>query len=254
MKLATKIRKLYNGEAIVSGWEHLTRLTHPVDSEAMLTRLDPAEVAEIQRVFALPPAVPRHHTVKYSNSPYWIRINVERAQDLWLDRMPPLRILDLGCGPGYFLYVARCLGHDGIGMDVDEEEPVCRRVIAMLGVRRVVHRIEPSEPLPDLGEKFDLVSAQRICFHRIGYVPGESWESGKEWGVPEWTFFLRDVRTRFLKPGGRLLLDFNPHADGTWYTPEVRAYFQQQGGKFRRSKVLLPQDASQTVHFKPRAA
>ena len=57
----------------------------------------------------------------YEDAAHWIGVHVAHAQDLWLDRTPPLRILDLGCGAGYFLYVCRFFGHEGIGVDTDEE-------------------------------------------------------------------------------------------------------------------------------------
>lgn len=254
MDFSTKVRKFFNGAAIVSGWEHLLRRTHPVDGQAMIRQLDPAEVARIQRTYPIPPGQPKHHVAKYSNIEYWIPINVERAQDIWLDRQPPSRVLDLGCGPGYFPYVCRCLGHECIGLDVEDNEPVYLEVSALLKTQRVISRIEPLTPLPELGGKFDLVTAHRICFHRIGYIPGKGWDGGAEWGRPEWEFFLRDIRARVLKPGGRLLLDFNPKDDGTWYSDAVRAFFLQEGGKILRSKVLLPQSTSQPARFKPKDA
>ena len=83
---------------------------------------------------------------RFSDVDHWLKINIERAQDLWLDRSPPLRILDLGCGPGYFLYVCKQLGHEGVGVDIDEQ-PLFRETTALLGVRRVIFRIEPQTPL-----------------------------------------------------------------------------------------------------------
>src|SRR5947209_3588443 len=59
---------------------------------------------------------------RFADVPYCIRINIERAQDLWLDRSPPLRVLDLGCGAGYFLYVSKYFGHQVLGLDLDDHQ------------------------------------------------------------------------------------------------------------------------------------
>jgi SAM-dependent methyltransferase len=174
-------------------------------------------------------------------------INVERMQDLWLDRSPPLRILDLGCGAGYFLYVCHCLGHEGLGLDTSRE-PLFHGTTALLNVRRTISRIDPGVPIPDLGEKFDLVTAHRVCFHRIERLGNNNW---KEWTPADWKFFLNDIRTRFLKPEGRLLLDFNPRLDGSsFFTPELRACFLAEGARIFRSKALLAADPSDRPRFK----
>ena len=102
-----------------------------------------------------------------------------------------MRILDLGCGAGYFLYVCKFFGHDVLGFDTDIE-PLFRATTALLDVPRVIGRIERQTPLPDLGGKFDLVTAHRICFHRIGRV-----RDGVEWSPADWEFFINDIRMRF---------------------------------------------------------
>jgi SAM-dependent methyltransferase len=184
---------------------------------------------------------------RFEDADYWVGITVERAQDLWLDRTPPLRILDLGCGAGYFLYLCRLFGHDALGVDTDDE-PLFRGTLELLNVRRVVSRIEPDVPLPDLGQRFDLVTAHRVCFHRVGCDETREW---KEWAPENWKFFIGDVRTRLLKPGGRLLLEFNPRQDGSSsFTPELRACFLAQGARIFRSKALFAADPRQRPRFK----
>jgi SAM-dependent methyltransferase len=174
-------------------------------------------------------------------------VNVRRVQDLWLDRTAPLRILDLGCGPGYFLYVCQLFGHQGLGLDTDEN-PLFGGLTEFFGVRRVIARINPQTPLPELGEKFDLVTAHRVCFHRLERGPNAEW---KEWIPADWKFFIRDIRTRFLKPAGRLFLEFNPRLDGaSFFTPELRACFLEEGARIVRSKALFAADPKRRPRFK----
>lgn len=247
MKFSRKVQKLLTAEALESLWDHAKRWMHPVDTQRILDRLDRDAWTRLGEKYPHRPDVPKIN--RFSDADHWIKINIERAQDLWLDRSPSLRILDLGCGAGYFVYVCRCLGHEGLGVDIDEQ-PLFRETTALLKVPRVIWRIEPRVPLPDLG-KFDLVTGHRVCFQktvRWGTGSGE-WE---EWEPNDWKFFINDVRSRLLKPNGRILLDFNPRADGrSFFTPELRDVLTTQGARIFRSKALLAVDPTKPARFKP---
>jgi SAM-dependent methyltransferase len=247
VRLSRKFQKLFAFDWAQSLWEHVCRLTHPVSSRRILATIDQAELERLRERYPYRPNARKINA--YENAAYWIGINVERAQDLWLDRTPPLRILDLGCGAGYFLYVCRFFGHEGIGLDTDEE-PLFRGTTALLNVRRVVARIHPQAPLRDLGKKFDLVTAHRVCFHRIVRDENGVW---KEWSPGDWEFFINDIRANFLKPNGRLLLDFNPRRNGkSFFTPALRAFFLTEGARIFRSKALLATDPGKRPRFKQR--
>jgi SAM-dependent methyltransferase len=243
MKLSRKVAKLFSPEALESGYEHASRSIHPVSASRILATLDRAEVAKLREHYPGGPNFPKIN--RFADVPYWIKINVERAQDLWLDRTPPGRILDLGCGAGYFLYICKFLGHEVLGLDLDDQ-PLFRDTLALLKVPRVILRIDPNIPLPDLGRKFDLVAAHRICFQRI-----EGAASGEEWTRTHWKFFIDDIRNRFLNPTGRLLLDFNPRPDGSsFFTSELRSFFLSQGARIRRSKALFAANPAERPRFK----
>ena len=78
---------------------------------------------------------------KYADHPLWIPFNVNRVGALALHRSMPLRILDIGCGPGYFLAAALACGHDCYGIDApasvmsDVEVRVYSEMLASLSVR-----------------------------------------------------------------------------------------------------------------------
>jgi hypothetical protein len=102
--------------------------------------------------------------------------------------------------------------------------------------------------LPDLGKKFDVVTGHRVCFHRIAREEDGQW---LEWSLADWEFFVDDIRTRFLKPNGRLLLEFNRRQDGSsFFTPELRDFFMLQGARIFRWKALLATDPNQRPRFK----
>ena len=110
-------------------------------------------------------------------------------------------------------------------------------MIELFGSRRVTHRIEAFQPLPDLGGPFDLITAYAICFN--GH------NSPQLWGPKEWDFWLNDVRTNHLTPTGTIYLELNPEdnvpKEQEHYTPELKRYFLSQGAVIDGHKVTLRQ-------------
>ena len=237
-----KIRKLFSTDALASLREHANRWTHPVSVKRILATIDPAEIARITEHYPRRPGARKNNA--WQDVAHWIDINVGRAQNLWLDRSPAVRILDLGSGAGYFLYVCQFLGHSGLGLDLDDD-PFFGAMTKYFNVPRFIWRIDPGTPLPDLGKKFDLVTGHRVCFHWI------TRDQGQEWTRADWEFFIHDIRTRFLKPRGRLLLEINPRPDGSsFFTEELRIFFESQGARIFRSKALLAADPAERPRFK----
>ena len=150
MRLSRKFQKLLSLDAGQSLWEHVCRSIHPVSARRILGTIDRTELERLRERYPYRPNARKINA--YEDAKYWIGVNVRRAQDLWLDRSPPLQILDLGCGAGYFLYLCRLFGHKGLGFDTDEE-PFFRGTTEFFNVRRMIGRIEPQTPLPDLGKK-----------------------------------------------------------------------------------------------------
>jgi SAM-dependent methyltransferase len=135
------------------------------------------------------------------------------------------RVLDLGCGAGYFLVVCRQLGLDVLGLDLDDE-PLYNEMMQHFGLNRVVHAITPGGRLPDLGESFDLVTAFMTCFDRH--------EDLTPWTGAEWNGFLTDLRSH-IKPGGKCVILFNRNpVTGECHTPAVRQAIASSPG-FRAS-------------------
>lgn len=232
MNFARKIGKLFDPDIIDSTREHLRRALHPVDAHQLWSELetDPSW-EELRRRY--PRAEKNIH--RWADTKLWIQRNVERAQDLSLDRPPHRHILDLGCGPGFFLYIAHKLGHSGVGLDIDVE-PIFRETLRLLNVHRTVHRIEPRQRLPMPERKFDLITSYLTCFHRLERSADGEW---RLWSPDDWQFFLDDVRANQLAPGGTLVLEFHPQKNGQLYSKEVRALFLKNNARLFRSKVFL---------------
>jgi len=226
-----KIRKLVDGQSLASARKRTLRLLRanrfPLDTKRVIETIDPAAFEQIRQRYAV--ANPGADWPKYLDLERWIEINIRRIREVELDLLRPKRILDLGCGAGYFLYIAQLLGHSGLGLDIDRL-PMFREITRLLGVHRIVQRIEPFRPLPDIGRKFDLVTAFMVCFndHKM---PGL-------WKVPEWEFFLDDL-AKHLTARGRVWLELNQEYDGTFYTPELRNFFQQRGARINEHKIIF---------------
>ena len=130
----------------------------------------------------------RGHKLSYADVELWLARFWKAARRLGLDKSPPLDILDIGIGPGYFLYVCQQLGHRCVGIDRPGDYPFWQAVRQWLGVRNVVeHTIEPFKLLPKTLGTFDLVTAFRAQFNYND-------EAKRLWNFDEWSFFLDDLR------------------------------------------------------------
>jgi SAM-dependent methyltransferase len=231
VQLRHKIRKLVDGKSLTSARKHTLRLLRPnrfqLETQRVIESIDPAGFEQIRRRYAV--ADPGADWPKYLDLDRWIGVNSRRIRQLELDLARPKRILDLGCGAGYFLYIAQLLGHSGVGLDMDRL-PMFREITHLLGVRRVVQRIQAFRPLPNLGQKFDVITAFMICFNNHK-MPGL-------WGVPEWDFFLDDL-AKHLKSRGRVWLELNQEYDGTFYTAELKKFFEKRGAKIDVHKIIF---------------
>jgi SAM-dependent methyltransferase len=227
MRAAQKISKLVDGTAWLSASNAYHRWRHPIDPEDIIKEIDAAGFAKIRERFSVPGELT--HWPKYLDAERWLELNIRRAQELRLTARPrPLRILDLGSGAGWFLLVARHLGHSGAGLDIPDP-PMYGELFELFGLKRTVWEIKAYEPLPDLRDRFDMVTAFSICFN--GHKRSDLWTS------KEWSFFLDDLEKRFLRPGGEIFLGLNPEEDGSFYTPVLKQFFIDRGAQVDRAKV-----------------
>src|SRR5438045_9491151 len=192
MKLRGKWSKLTQPVAYRRGWRRAQRYIFRLPLGPLRADIDQRQLREIQQRYAGSPA----GYAKYANIDPWLRLNRERVQDLKLHRSTPKHVLDLGCGGGFFLFIAKNLGHSVLGLDI-ERVVLFTELLELFEVPRVVWKISAFEPLPDLGQKFDWVTAFSVNFNL--YHP-----SKERWGTAEWEFFLRDLQAH-LRPGGKVI-------------------------------------------------
>jgi len=235
LKLLESIAKLGQPLTYRRAWRRIRRILYPVPMTPLLAKIDRERLGALrEECGSLPPTAPalwRHYS-KYLDLQARLPINIRRAQDLNLQRLPPEEIMDIGCGGGFFLYVAQTLGHHGLGLDV-AGIPVFDGLVELLGVDRRNYRITAFEPLPDFGRKFDLITAFATAFHG---GREDSWR----WGPREWDFFISDLEGH-LAPGGRIFFELNAAYEGKYFTPEILEVFLRHNGALERGSVLFSQ-------------
>jgi cyclopropane fatty-acyl-phospholipid synthase-like methyltransferase len=143
---------------------------------------------------------PRSIYRKYLDAEKYVPVALNICKETSLIDSPPLRILDIGCGTGMFLYCARYFGHDGVGTDV--ETGLMAEMAAMLGVERRIESVQPFTPMLS-AERFDLITAMGTKFDHASSSNG-----GRQWGCEEWNFFLSDIESH-LTDSGRVFLRIN---------------------------------------------
>src|SRR5438445_4064743 len=173
MKLYHKINKLTQRLTYRRAWRRAQRSIFRLPLGPLRADIDAERLREIQQRYA----GSRAGYAKYANVDPWLRLNRERVQDLKLHRSAPKRVLDLGCGGGFFLFILKKLGHSVLGLDIDQVS-LFTELLELFGVPRVVWRIEAFEPLPDLGQKFDWITAFSVNF--TFYHPSQ-----RRWGAAE---------------------------------------------------------------------
>lgn len=162
-----------------------------------------------QTIEALAAKYPDHFCRKFCDWRYYLAQGRGVARELGLHDGPKQRILDLGCGFGYFVYAACELGHDAEGLELDT--PMHREAIAAVGVRCTYHQIRADNRLPAHLTGYDLVTCYGVTLHR---------DDMSAWGWTEREVHARDVLDR-LVAGGRWVTMYNwGHHNEPYLDPE----------------------------------
>jgi hypothetical protein len=70
------------------------------------------------------------------------------------------------------------------------------------------------------------------------------------WQVPAWEFFLDDL-AKHLTQRGRVWLELNQEYDGTFYTPELKKFFQKRGARINEHKIIFTSGLRAPVSVSP---
>ena len=223
MKFAHKIRKLVQPLTYRRAWRRLQRFFFPLPLAPLRAKIDKERLREIQQRYLSS----TDQYAKYADVDRWLRVNRERVQDLKLHRSRPVKVLDLGCGGGFFLFILKSFGCSVVGLDTDEF-PLFGDLLDLFGIRRVVWTITAFQRLPEFGQKFDWITAFSVELNV--YRPSQ-----QLWALAEWDFFLRDLQ-RYLAPGGKIFFALNPH---DYDAPELRDFFVSRGATVERERIFF---------------
>ena len=117
MELSRKIDKLRTGEAWDSLLNAYYRWRRPLKAGEMVRDLESKGFERIRSRYVNP-----NDPIgwpKYVDAWQWLELAIKQARFLRLDRRKPVRVLDIGSGAGYFLFVCKQLGHSVMGLDLD---------------------------------------------------------------------------------------------------------------------------------------
>lgn len=155
---------------------------------------DSAELERLYRDTYFSQENPQHLEQRQADQAWWDLVYAERLDtcEELLGAGGPRRVLDLGCGAGYFLRHAHTQrGWEALGV---EPSRLAAEFARSLGVK-VINDVFSARLVPELGQ-FSLIQADHVLEH-----------------VPDPTDLLRHL-ARLLVPGGLLCLivpnDYNP--------------------------------------------
>jgi SAM-dependent methyltransferase len=227
VELSRKIAKLRTGEAWASLLNAYYRWRKPLNASKLVRELEAKGFDKIRSRYANPDD--KTGWPKYVDASHRIKLAIRQARGLRLDRRKPLRILDIGSGAGYFLFVCKQFGHTVRGLDLDWPL-MYAEMFELMQLSRRIWRIEPFQPLPDLGFRFDLVTGFAVCFNSHG--------SEQVWRAEEWEYFLNDIQRNILAEQGEVYFELNPEPWG-YYTPELAEFFRSRGAQVEGKKVWI---------------
>ena len=149
---------------------------------------------------ALSEQYPTHYMGKFwlNPAPYLMRAN-DLVHKLGLAECPPKKILDLGCGVGYFAHYCMKQGHDVLG--VDKPERPIEILTDVLGVPFRAYRIMANTPLPDFCQGYETVTIFGVNLKH---------PCGEWWSEQDYEYLVRNILD-LLPLGGEMIWRPNLH-------------------------------------------
>ena len=194
------------------GWQSAEKLRF---FEYLLDTVDRRKFRELRDSY-LAPRRTEIGALKYLDPVSWFDDKFDVVFRLGLHEKPPMRILDIGTGPGHFLVLAQFYGHDATGTEIpDHRHPdgpthLYNALSDIYGTKRIKHRISPMAPLDGIAGDYDLVTAFLAAFNRA--------LGGHIWDRRDWDYFLAHLRQQVLAGDGAFFLNLvlGKRSDEIW--------------------------------------
>ena len=213
--------------------------------DKVMENVDTEQLAELQQLYADRISDnPFAGFTKYLDLPFWVADKIDRAQTLGLHTSGG-RLLDLGTGAGHFLAVCTALGHECIGLDV--ENKISASLARALNVDRRVLPIMPQIPLPEELGQFDCVTAFAIKFDMIGTDDNGA---GIYWTKEDWSYLLRDLTEDRMQLPGLIHLQLNSRLTASGKREsfsEVLSWFEAIGASVNSSRSEISLRAKESL-------
>ena len=175
---------------------------------------------------------------KYFDLAKWVQYHHRHAVQMGLhEAKKPLRILDIGCGPGIFMFVAKTMGHEPAGFDVGSK--MYAEMAQTLKVEYHSAMVIPNEALPSQFQNLDWVTAIATKFDQPDFAD----PSAIVWTIKEWRFFFADLASR-LRTGGKIYIKPNVGYDGKLFeTKDVADYFAKiSSWSGKSNEFIIPKE------------
>lgn len=140
----------------------------------------------------------------------------------YVPRSGSLKILDAGCGPGFFPIILGEEGHEVTGIDITENMISCAEENVKARGQHAVLQTMDCQDLQFPDNTFDMVISRNIT-----WTLGDPQKAYREW-------------KRVLKPGGRLLV-----FDACWY---LYLYDEELGKRYRDNEARINEKYGRNVH------
>ena len=217
------------------------KLVHEIDQNDLFEKA----VAEINEKVDIDVLKKKYHfdpvseaPEKYLNMKY-VKEAIRRTFMLNLHQGEKKSILDIGCGPGYFLFINQLIGHDILGLDLDTTE-IYNELTQTLEIKRIIFKINTFEPMYRFDRQFDVITAFATLFN---YTDDPNGGPRIPWKPQEWEIFLKDIK-KYLRQNGILALGLNvsPFFDGKYYNDELLEYFHAKHATIDNRFIFLKQE------------
>jgi 2-polyprenyl-3-methyl-5-hydroxy-6-metoxy-1,4-benzoquinol methylase len=131
-----------------------------------------------------------------------------------------LRVLDLGTCGGHLLYLYEQMGFEAVGLEM-ANEPFMQKMTELLGVNRIIYKIEKQKDLLEGLGKFDYITAYNVTFDY-------------EWQPKDWEFFINSLRKNNFNDGGKMFFILNYHYQKSEYQETwARLGMEQENNRIR---------------------
>mgnify|MGYP001597768130 FL=1 len=169
-----------------------------------------------------------------------INEQLSHAHALKLNQLPPLDILEIGTGAGFFPFISKLYGHNVDSCDDRYPDSLWEDGYQLLNIDPKNYFIYKNVSIGNtFGQKFDMIVSFRSTIGTTTYVDPPA--IGIDvWSVDEWKFFFKDCSKYLLKSNNSFMYFqcnkgcalppyVNMHADeiSTWGSKDLGEFFSQ---------------------------